>query len=302
MARTVRAAAFTHQKGAGPRTLEENLSWAERIIDRIAAEKPDIITLTENFNTHRVPGSSREKAEPIDGPTMQRMQAKAKEHQCYIVPGFVEHRGDSLFNTAAVIDRNGDVVGQYDKIHPTEIELENGILPGTTAPTVIETDFGRIGCQICFDANWHHDWEGLTGAGAELILFLSAYPAGRTLNSMATIYHAPIVAANTPTCCSIIDLDGLTLTRQGIYRDWVIADLQLDTPLFHLDFQFDKMEQIRVKYGERIEVRVYEEEAWWRILPKDPSVDVPAIIREFELVTFDDYMARATRRQDELRP
>lgn len=302
MARTVRVAAFTHEKTTGARALEDNLAWAERIIDQIAAEKPDIITLTETFNTHRVPGSARETAEPLDGPTMRLLRAKAKEHQCYVIPGFIELRGESLINTAAVIDRNGDVVGQYDKIHPTESELKNEILPGTTNPTVIETDFGKIGCQICFDANWHRDWETLAAAGAEIIFFLSAYPAGRVLNSIATLYHVPIVAANTPTCCSVIDRDGLTLTRQGIYRNWVIADLELDTPLFHLDFQFDKMEQIRVKYGEKIEVRVYEEEGWWRILPKDGEVDVPAIIQEFELVTLTQYLERATGAQDRLRP
>ena len=301
MARRVRVAAFTDQRKTSESTVQENLDWAGRIIDRIAAEKPDVIALTETFNVRRVKGTWHELAETLDGPTMQLMRAKAREHRCYIIPAFIERRGDRLFNTAVVIDRSGNVVGQYDKIHPTEGEIEQGITPGDTRPRVIQTDFGRIGCQICFDANWHKDWEALAEAGAEIVFFHSAYPAGRQLNSMATLYHIAIVAANTRTCCSVIDIDGLTLTRQGIYRDWVIADLYLDTPLFHLDYQFDKMEQVRVKYGPLVEVRVYEEEAWWRILPRSSDIGVPKIIEEFGLVTLDQYLRRATERQDRAR-
>lgn len=297
MSRKVRVAAFTDKKTTGERTVQENLDWATGIIDRIAAEKPDLIALTETFNTRSVPKPYQEVAERLDGPTMQALRAKAREHGTYIVPCFLENRGGQIYNTAVVIDRNGNVAGQYDKIHPTNSEIDNGVVPGQTEPVVIETDFGKIGCQICFDANWHRDWQSLVDAGAEMILFLSAYPAGRVLSSMATLYHVPIVAANTPTCCSIIDIDGLTLTRQGIYRQWVIATLDLDTPLFHLDYQFDKMEQIRVKYADDVNVRVYEEEAWWRIEPYTDAVSVPDIIKEFDLEILQEYLARSTAYQ-----
>jgi predicted amidohydrolase len=55
-------------------------------------------------------------------------------------------------NTAILIDREGSVVGKYDKMFPTIGEIERGIVPGTEAP-VFETEIGRIGMLICFDLN-----------------------------------------------------------------------------------------------------------------------------------------------------
>lgn len=279
------------------RSLRENLDWSARIIDRISAEEPDIIALTETFNSRGTGASSAQSAETLDGPTMQLMRSKAKQHSCYLIPSFIERRGAHLFNTSVVIDRKGEIVGQYDKIHPTNSEIDDGIVPGDPNPTVIGTDFGKVGCQICFDANWPMDWKALADAGAEIIYFQSAYPAGRTLNSMATLFHIPIVAANTATCCDVIDIDGLSLAPQGIYRDWVIATLHLDSPLFHLDYQFEKMERIRVKYGKEIAIRVYEREAWWRIDPQSDRISVPEIVAEFKLETLKEYLDRATAYQ-----
>ena len=58
-----------------------------------------------------------------------------------------------------------------DKIHPTIPENEDQITSGALAPSVIQTDFGNIGCQICFDANWAENWLALKHAGAEIIFF-----------------------------------------------------------------------------------------------------------------------------------
>ncbi len=301
MDRKVRVAAFTDKNPKTSRNVQDNLDWSVDMIDRIAAEAPDIIALTENFNTRGTGRFTRQLAETLDGPTMKLMRAKARQHGCYLIPSFNELRGEYLFNTSVVIDRQGEMVGQYDKIHPTDGEMEYGIVPGTPLPTVIDTDFGRIGCQICFDACWSPGWNGLADAGAEIIFFSSAYPGGRTLTSMATLYHVPIVTANTPTCCAVIDVDGMILTRQGIYRNWVIATLHLDSPLFHLSEQFEKMEQVRVKYGKDITIRVYEEEGWWRIYPQNDAISVKDIIKEFSLVTLKEFLARCESHQNDCR-
>lgn len=53
-------------------------------------------------------------------------------------------------------DRQGNLVGTYDKIHPYSPEInEQGITPGTRVP-VFQTDFGRLGFMICYDS-WFPD-------------------------------------------------------------------------------------------------------------------------------------------------
>ena len=86
--------------------------------------------------------------------------------------------GDS--NTAVVYDRQGQELGQYHKIHPTEGELNGGIWPGPIDPPVFEADFGKFGIQICFDVNWWEGWERLKQKGAQIVFWPSAFlwPAG----------------------------------------------------------------------------------------------------------------------------
>ncbi|HPK03087.1 MAG TPA: carbon-nitrogen hydrolase family protein [Candidatus Sumerlaeota bacterium] len=311
MSRKVKVAAFTTDYlRTQPRTLEQNLDWTCETIDLLAAEAPDIITLTEAFDCRELDLKCWEKAQVLDGPTFTRMAAKAREHHCYIICSFIERRDGRLYNTSAVIDRRGELVGRYDKIHPTTTqaydadydgELEEFITPGRTAPTVLQTDFGAIGCQICFDANWHAGWGELKRAGAEIIFFSSAFSAGRILQSIATLYHLPIVAACRQPRCRIIDRDGLIISRQGDYQRWVCDTLDLDNPLFHLDGQWAKMEEIRKRFGPAIKIRVYEEEGWWRIMPLREDLEIPPIIREYGLQTLEEYFAAAERIQDERR-
>lgn len=301
MARKVRVAAFTDKCDKKPRTVEDNLNWTCETLDLLAYEKPDIVCLTETFDTRETGLTHPQMGQGLDGPTFQRMAQKARDLRAYIVCAFIEKRNELLHNTAAVIDRQGNLLGRYDKIHPTNSEIEDAVVPGNTSPTVIATDFGKIGCQICFDANWPQYWKELKDAGAEIIFFPSAFSAGRILESMATIFHVPIVAACCPFCCRIIDRDGLTLNRQGVYQRWVLATLDLDNPLFHLDYQFDKMEAVRIAYGPDVFIRVYEEEGWWRILPQRPDLDILDIIKKFELEQLEAYFARSTKVQDAAR-
>lgn len=301
MSRKVRIAAFTDLNDKRPRTIADNLDWTSAMLDNVAAEKPDIVCLTENFDSLDTGLGHLAVAQTPEGPVFTRIAEKAKQHGCYIICATIEKRGDKLFNTAAVIDRQGNVVGRYDKIHPTIPEIEDQVTPGAVQPSVFQTDFGKIGCQICFDSNWPNDWQDLKNAGAEIVFFSSAFSGGRILQSLATIFHIPVVAACYRQCCRIVDRDGLILDRQGVYKKWVLAELDLDNPLFHLDYQFDKLEAVRKTHGPDVEIRTYEEEGWWRIVPRKPGLDILDIIKAFELETLEAYLARSTKVQDAAR-
>jgi beta-ureidopropionase len=308
MSRAVTLSAFTTEYlRSTPRTVEQNLDWTCETIDLLSPEKPDLICLTEVFDARELPGTCLDKAQTIDGPTFTRMAAKARQYSCYIICPFIEMRDGLAYNTCAVIDRQGNLIGRYDKIHPTtteayhadyEGEIEQNIIPGKPEPKVFETDFGRIGCQICFDANWPDNWRDLKRAGAELICFASAFSAGRLLQSMATIYHIPIVAACRYQTCRIVDRDGLVVNYQGNYQRWVTATLDLDNYLIHLDGHWEKLEKIRAELGPRVQIKVYEEEGWWRILPRDPSIEILDLFEKYDLLPLDEYFRRAGEIQE----
>jgi len=301
-ARKVRIAAFSDTRDKFSRSVRENLDWTCEMIDRIAPQKPDIIVLMETFNTLRSPVNHPQGAERPDGETIRRMGGKAREIGSYMICPYTERRGNHIFNTAAVLDREGKYIGCYDKRHPTKGEIDDWIVPGQEKPGVIKTDFGKIAIQICFDANWPEDWWDLKKAGAEIIFFCSAYPAGRLLNAMATVFNVPIVsAAYPPWTCRIVDRDGLQVAKQGVYQQWVFGEIDLDNPLFHLDYHVEKLNRIRRDFGPDVEIKIYEEEAWWRVIPKRDDLDILDIIREYELEPLEEYRKRSLRQQDEAR-
>jgi len=53
-----------------------------------------------------------------------------------------------------LIDRQGKVAGEYRKMRPAESEMKMGVKPGQSNPPVFQTDFGKIGIQICFDIKY----------------------------------------------------------------------------------------------------------------------------------------------------
>src|SRR5205823_14880352 len=139
----------------------------------------------------------------------------------------VERRGNRTFNAAVLLNRQGQVAGIYHKMHPTIGEIRRGITPGTEA-TVFDTDFGRIGCAICYDLNFRDVIEGLAGGGAELIFFPSMYRGGLQLSIWAFDFGVPIVSATPGEGSAIVDPLGRVLAQSSAYQKIVSRVLELE--------------------------------------------------------------------------
>lgn len=282
------------QNGLRPQTNQELITATMRRLDQAAAFQPDIVCLPETF--------TREQPETVPGPTSDRLSAWAKKHHCYVICPITVREGERSFNSALLIDRAGEVVGRYDKIRPTEGELKNSICPGTTDPPVFDTDFGRIGIQICFDVNWHAQWRKLKERGAKLIFFPSAYPAARQIKTLAWLNQVYIVSSTKSRPSSLFDISGDTIATTGQYQPWAGAVLPLGKRIFEIDYHIGKMRQIAAKYGGRVEVNWYHDDDLVSLASLDPQLTVEDLIQEFELTPHTAYIARAQDAQDQQRP
>ena len=167
--RVVRVA-VTHLVPPPEPTVEKNLHLMCEAIDMAGKQQPDIVCLSENFVDRGVSQPVQQTAQPIPGPAAQALGQRAREWQTYVVTSLHERQGDLVFNTAVLIDRRGEVVGQYRKTHLPMSEAENGITPGKDYP-VFDTDFGRIGILICWD-NWFPEPARILAIrGAEIVFF-----------------------------------------------------------------------------------------------------------------------------------
>jgi len=112
----------------------------------------------------------RSLAEPISGPTCQRVAEKAKEHGMHVVFTMLEkgQKGDSIYSASVLLNAQGDVMNVHRKTILTP-ELETPILTAGDAFKVSETELGRIGQLICADSSCPESARVLAIKGAEII-------------------------------------------------------------------------------------------------------------------------------------
>ena len=143
--------------------------FSEYIEQFAPREHPDVILLGEMINRVGVSGDPDTQAEPIPGPTTERLAEQARRHKTWIAFSIVERDGSDLFNTGVLIDRSGRLAGKYRKVQLPFEEVSRGIAPGSEFP-VFTTDFGKVGMLICHDASFPEAARELALKGAELIL------------------------------------------------------------------------------------------------------------------------------------
>ena len=158
---------------------EANLAEIERRIKEAAASGARLVLLQELHNgpyfcQHECVDEF-DRAEPIPGPSTERLSALARTYEVVLVGSLFERRAAGLYhNTAVVFERDGSLVGKYRKMH---IPDDPGFLekfyftPGDLGFTPIDTSVGRLGVLVCWD-QWYPEAARLMAlAGAELLLY-----------------------------------------------------------------------------------------------------------------------------------
>jgi N-carbamoylputrescine amidase len=117
-------------------------------------------------------------AEPIPGPSTERLQALARELDVVIVGSLFEKRARGLYhNTAVIIDAGGALLGLYRKMHIPDDPLyfeKYYFTPGDLGFRAWQTKYGRIGVLICWD-QWYPEGARLTVLdGADILFYPTA--------------------------------------------------------------------------------------------------------------------------------
>jgi len=149
-------------------TPEKNLKlWCEQI-DAAGKLGLDIVCLGEAITSVGTSATLKDLAEPIPGPVSEALAEVAKRNKIWVVAGLTELDGEIVYNTAVLLDRSGEIVGKYRKVHLPREEWTKGVRPGNEYP-VFETDFGKVAIQICYDWFFPEAAEIFALQGAEII-------------------------------------------------------------------------------------------------------------------------------------
>lgn len=168
------------QMEIGDRDKKANLDRAGEFID--ATGHADLILLPELWNIGYFSFDAYEAgSETIEGPTMAFLRQKAVEKGCFLFGGsFVESKEGRLYNTSALIDRKGQIVAIYRKIHLYGHQSEEAKLLGRGSEIcVMKTELGVFGLSTCYDLRFPELYRKMATMGAEIFLVASAWPFPR---------------------------------------------------------------------------------------------------------------------------
>lgn len=280
----------------------------QRIVDRMIAhwkskfaqvlpDKPDLIVVPEACD--RPSGPSQEQMlryfEVRKNQIQEYFATVARDNHCYIVYSARRHMPDGSWrNSSVLIDRKGQVVGVYDKNHPTIGEMDDHILAGRQAP-VFECDFGTVAMAICFDLNFDVLRLQYAKAKPDLILFSSMYHGGMMQEYWAYSCRSHFVGAiaGQSTFSEIRDPLGRVIASSTNYFDYAVATVNLDCAVAHLDFNWGRLRDLKNKYGPDVHISDPGCLGSVLITSRHQEKTVEDMVQEFDIELLDDYFERA---------
>jgi N-carbamoylputrescine amidase len=159
-----------------------NLDKAVSAVHKAAAAGGQIVCLPELFTSQyfcqRQDPDLFDLAEPIPGPSTQRLAQAAREAGVVVVASLFERRAPGVYhNTGVVFDADGAFLGIYRKMHIPDDPLyfeKYYFTPGDNGFRTFDTRFGRIGVLVCWD-QWFPEAARLTSLhGAEVLVYPTA--------------------------------------------------------------------------------------------------------------------------------
>ena len=161
---------------------EENIQKADQMIEKAASEGASLLLLPELFEgLYFCQVEDYEKFDLAenakDSKTLRHFQEIAKKFNMVLPISFFEKSGPAYFNSLAMIDADGTILGIYRKSHiPTGECYEEKFYfsPGNTGFKVFDTKAGKIGCAVCWDQWFPEAARIMALKGAQILLYPSA--------------------------------------------------------------------------------------------------------------------------------
>ncbi|MEO6812273.1 MAG: carbon-nitrogen hydrolase family protein, partial [Isosphaeraceae bacterium] len=297
--RPIRVATVSHRPAAGvdsPEALDRLMTVAEAYIQRAARMGADLIAFPECYPQLAI-GHIYHNAEPSDGGTLDRVREAARRHKVLIVWPRAEYDSTrGLRDTSILVNRDGEVIGRYDKMFPTVGELADGCIPGTECPT-FETDFGKVGLLICFDLNFPEVHQALAKGKPDVVVFSSMYRGGLQAQALAFELGAFVVTSITNELGLVIDRCGRVL-KESTAEALAVAPINTNSEAMHMDFNQNQVDKMLARYGSELTFDYHAREAFF-VIESTGDRDIKALMTEFDLESADAYWARSRKARTE---
>ena len=156
--------------------LDTNLEHAAELIAEAAGKDAQLVLLPEAMDLGWTDPSALTMAQEVPGgKTVSMLSHMAKKHQIYICSGLTEKDGETVYNSAVLVDPSGEIILLHRKIN--ELDIGHPYYALGRSLKVVQTDLGAIGLIICADASTGRKelLRTLGYMGADIILSPSAW-------------------------------------------------------------------------------------------------------------------------------
>ena len=178
--------------------MAENLARAAKLIREAHAAGADFVATPENVSmmTSGRDNAFAKAAPEASHAALAAFRALSRELGIWLLVGSLSVRLEGgrdergargqdaprLANRSFLLDRQGAIVGRYDKIHMFDVNLSSGqsyresesFRPGAAAE-LVDTPWGRLGMTVCYDLRFAHLYRALAQAGARFLAIPSAF-------------------------------------------------------------------------------------------------------------------------------
>ncbi|MGP4073269.1 carbon-nitrogen family hydrolase [Piscibacillus sp. B03] len=153
-------------------------NWLEKDMQD---NQPDTVVLPEMWTTAYTLPELDGLADEDGHPTIPFLQNLAKKHHVNIIGGSIANKKDGgIYNTAMVVNRKGELIYEYDKVHLVPMLDEHKFLSGgQNAPEVFELDGLKFGLIICYDLRFPELIRPLALDGAQVLCAVAEWPSAR---------------------------------------------------------------------------------------------------------------------------
>lgn len=260
--------------------VETNLLTAEAMVREAAEAGAQIILLPELFETPYFCQERRYESyalatTPAENPAIQRLRPVAAALGVVLPISFFERAGTALYNSIAIVDADGSILGIYRKTHIPDDHFYQEkfyFTPGDTGFCVWNTRYGKIGVGICWDQWFPETARCMALQGAELLLYPTAIGSEpilevdsaphwqRCMQGHAAANLMPVIAANrvgtetiTPDTenqgqSSSLRFYGTSFLTDGTGA--ILQQLNRDTAgIAMADYDLDALEEMRLSWG-----------------------------------------------------
>lgn len=263
-----------------PETPEKSIAKAEKLVCQAAAGGANVILLPELFENwyfcqERRYDSYKLASTADENPAVRHFRKVAAELGVVMPISFYEQDGNVLYNSIAMIDADGSVMGVYRKTHIPDDHFYQEkfyFTPGGTGFRVWDTRFGKIGVGICWDQWFPEAARCMALMGAEVLLYPTAIGSEpvlecdsmphwqRCMQGHAAANLVPVVAANRignetvkPDSENQNQSSALTFYGSSFIADNTgalveCADRASDCVLTH-SFDLDELRDMRLSWG-----------------------------------------------------